>query len=170
MKWEYDNVLFCGYDFKTFLLQLLEEELVTRALSKAASVVRCGEEHGRKDQRDHGHHGFGGHMGSKGFEPLAKHNAKNTTEECWGGFSMINMAWHMLNVYAVSLQHVSKNMLSVTKSNSQHGTAQLVFSSPILDDGTTRIGRSKKHPVDVGCWNMWRFHHEGLGKTSFQIP
>ena len=92
-------------------------------------------------------------MGSKGFEPLAKHNAKKTTEEMLGGFSMINMAWHMHNVYAVSLQHVSKNLLSVTKSNMPHGTAQLVFFfSPILDDGTTRIGRSKKHQftVDVG--------------------
>ena len=44
-------------------------------------------EHGRKDQRDHGHHGFGRHMGSKGFEPLAKHNAKKTTGE------MLDVGW-----------------------------------------------------------------------------
>lgn len=100
---------------------------MTRALSKAAPLGEVRGEHGRKDQRDHSHHGFGGHMGSKGFEPLAKHNAKKTTEEMLGGFLMINMAWHMHNVYAVSLQHVSKNLLSVIKSNMPHGTAQLVF-------------------------------------------
>ena len=102
---------------------------MTRALSKAAPVVRCGESMEGRTKEITATMDLADTWGQKALSLWPNTMPNKQLEKCWmlGGFSMIKMVWHMHNVYAVSLQHVSKDMLSVSKSNMPHGTAQLVF-------------------------------------------